>query len=219
MLLPDNEEVGKMQRDVTLEEPRFAQWLFSSRQAAVIWLVARLYLGYEWLHAGYEKVTGTSGGFWTWHVGYTDESWLRSSKGLVGFTGYAVSGAGQGPHSAVNYGWYASFLQWLGHPGPAAVFSKVIALGELAIGVAMIIGLFVGIAAFFGGLLNFSFGLAGVAGVNPVFFIIEVLLVLAWRNAGYIGLDRYVLPALGTPWHKGKVFQHTPDNELHHQLA
>ena len=55
------------------------------------------------------------------------------------------------------------------------------------IGVAMIIGLFVGIAAFFGGVLNFSFGLAGVAGVNPMFFVIEVLLILAWRNAGYHG--------------------------------
>ena len=47
------------------------------------------------------------------------------------------------------------------------------------------------------------------AAVNPVFFMAAVLLVLAWRNAGYYGLDRYVLPALGTPWHKGKVFDHT----------
>ena len=192
-----------------IEEPRFAKWLFDSRQAAWIWLVARLYLGYEWLHAGFEKVTGTEGGFWTWHFAYTGDSWLKSSAGLQGFTAYAVKGgAGQGPHSAVNYGWYASFLNWLGHPGPAAFFSKVIALGEMAIGIALIIGLFVGIAAFFAGTLNFTFGLAGVAGVNPVFFVLEVLLVLAWRNAGYIGLDRYVLPALGTPWHKGKVFEH-----------
>jgi len=51
-----------------------------------------------------------------------------------------------------------------------------------------------------------SFGLAGVAGVNPVFFLVEVLLILAWRNAGYFGLDRYVLPALGTPWHPGRLF-------------
>ena len=72
----------------------------------------------------------------------------------------------------------------------------------------MIIGLFVGIAAFFGAMLNFSFGLAGVAGVNPVFLVVEVLLILAWRNAGYLGLDRYVLPAIGTPWHKGTVFRH-----------
>jgi thiosulfate dehydrogenase [quinone] large subunit len=35
-----------------------------------------------------------------------------------------------------------------------------------------------------------------------------VLLVLAWRNAGYYGLDRYVLPALGTPWHRGTAFEH-----------
>ena len=192
-----------------IEEPRFAKWLFDSRQAAWIWLVARLYLGYEWLHAGFQKVTGTEGGFWTWHFAYTGDSWLKSSAGLQGFTAYAVKGgAAQGPHSAVNYGWYASFLNWLGHPGPAAFFSKVIALGEMAIGIALIIGLFVGIAAFFAGTLNFTFGLAGVAGVNPVFFVLEVLLVLAWRNAGYIGLDRYVLPALGTPWHKGKVFEH-----------
>lgn len=197
-----------MQQENTIEEPRFAKWLFSSRQAAVIWLVARLYLGYEWLHAGFSKVTGTEGGIWTWHFAFTSDSWLRSSKGLQGFTGYALGNAGQGANSSVNYGWYATFLRWLGHPGPAAVFSKVIALGEMAIGIALIVGLFVGIAAFFAGTLNFTFGLAGVAGVNPVFFILEVLLVLAWRNAGYLGLDRYVLPKLGTPWHKGKVFEH-----------
>ena len=70
--------------------------------------------------------------------------------------------------------------------------------------------MFTGLAAFFGGMLNMSFGLAGVAGVNPVFFLAAVLLVLAWRNAGYYGLDRWVLPMLGTPWHKGKVFQQAP---------
>ena len=51
-----------------------------------------------------------------------------------------------------------------------------------------------------------AFGLAGVAGVNPIFLVFEMLIVLAWRNAGWIGLDRYVLPMLGTPWRPGKVF-------------
>jgi thiosulfate dehydrogenase (quinone) large subunit len=203
-----------MKEQEIIEEPGFAQWLFASRNAAWIWLVARLYLGYEWLHAGWEKVTGTEGGFWTWHMGYTADSWLKTSAGLKGFTAYALKGADTGPHAAVNYGWYAAFLRWLGEPGPAAFFAKLIAIGEVMIGVALIVGLFVGIAAFFAGTLNFAFGLAGVAGVNPVFFVIEVMLVLAWRNAGYIGLDRYVLPALGTPWHKGKVFQHdTPPTQ------
>jgi thiosulfate dehydrogenase (quinone) large subunit len=25
--------------------------------------------------------------------------------------------------------------------------------------------------------------------------------MLAWKVAGYYGLDRYLLPLLGTPWH------------------
>jgi DoxX. len=206
------------EQDVTFEEPKFAMWLLSSPAAAWIWLVARVWLGYQWLHAGFEKITGTEGGFWTWHFAYTSDSWLRSSKGLQGFAAYAASNAGKGPNSSVNFGWYASFLRWLGNPGPAAIFSKVIALGEAAIGIAMIIGLFVGVAAFFGAMLNFSFGLAGVAGVNPLFLVIEVLLILAWRNAGYYGLDRYALPMLGTPWHRGTAFQHG-DVKTREQLA
>ena len=173
------------------EEPRFARFLFASKAAAWLWLVPRLYFGYEWAHAGYQKI-------------FTDH-WLSSTEGLKGFVGFALTNAGQGPHSAVNYGWYAAFLRWIGGSG-AGVMSKVIALGELTIGIALIIGLFTGIAAFLAGLLTMSFGLAGVAGVNPVFFLSEVLFILAWRNAGYIGLDRYVLPALGTPWHPGRVF-------------
>jgi thiosulfate dehydrogenase [quinone] large subunit len=30
--------------------------------------------------------------------------------------------------------------------------------------------------------------------------ILGVLLILAWKNAGYIGLDYFLLPLLGTPW-------------------
>jgi hypothetical protein len=41
-----------------------------------------------------------------------------------------------------------------------------------------------------------------MAGVNPVFFLLEVLLILAWRNAGWIGLDHWVLPKVGTPWQR-----------------
>jgi thiosulfate dehydrogenase [quinone] large subunit len=176
---------------VSIREPVAARWLFNSTQAAWIWLVVRVYLGYEWAHAGYEKVF--------------QEHWLTSTAPLKGFIGYALQGAGQGEHSAVNYGWYAAFMRWIGGDG-APFMSKAIALGELTIGIALILGLFTGIAAFLAGLLSVSFGLAGVAGVNPAFFVMEVLLILAWRNAGYIGLDRWVLPAVGTPWEPGTMF-------------
>src|SRR4051812_568492 len=187
------------------EEPKAARWLFASPQAAWIWLVLRVWLGYQWLHAGWEKVIGYSGGTFSWKFGMTDDSWLRTTAGLKGFAGFAIQGAG-GEHAAVNYGWYASFLHWLS--GSGSWLAPVIAIGEVAIGIGLIVGLLTGVSAFFAALLTTTFGLAGVAGVNPLFMVVEVLIVLAWRNAGYYGVDRWVLPALGTPWQPGEVFRH-----------
>ncbi|HAX24873.1 MAG TPA: hypothetical protein DCX80_07535, partial [Chloroflexi bacterium] len=65
----------------------------------------------------------------------------------------------------------------------------------------------VGIAAFFGTLLNFSFMMAGTVSSNPVMFGITVFLVLGWKVAGYFGLDRYLLPTLGAPWKAGSLIQ------------
>jgi thiosulfate dehydrogenase [quinone] large subunit len=45
-----------------------------------------------------------------------------------------------------------------------------------------------------------SFLMAGTVSTNPVLFFAGILLILAWKNAGYLGLDRYLLPLLGTPW-------------------
>jgi thiosulfate dehydrogenase [quinone] large subunit len=76
----------------------------------------------------------------------------------------------------------------------------VIVFGELAVGLGLILGVFVGLAAAGGLLMNLAFMLAGTTSTNPVLAILGVLLILAWKNAGYIGLDRYMLPILGTSW-------------------
>jgi len=39
------------------------------------------------------------------------------------------------------------------------------------------------------------------------------LLVLVWKTAGWWGLDRLVLPALGTPWSPGLIFKRRADQE------
>ncbi len=80
--------------------------------------------------------------------------------------------------------------------------AKLVAYGEVLVGLGLIVGALVGVAAFFGTLMNFSFMLAGTTSTNPVLFGLAVFLVLAWKVAGYWGLDRYLLPALGTPWQK-----------------
>jgi thiosulfate dehydrogenase [quinone] large subunit len=56
-----------------------------------------------------------------------------------------------------------------------------------------------------------------VNATNPVLILLDGLLVMAWKNAGYIGLDRYLLGFLGTPWKQsptlaGRV-QHCPSGK------
>ena len=48
--------------------------------------------------------------------------------------------------------------------------------------------------------MNFNYLLAGAVSTNPILGFLALLLILAWRIAGYYGVDRYLLPLLGTPW-------------------
>ena len=82
--------------------------------------------------------------------------------------------------------------------------------GELAIGVLLILGAFTGIAAFAGSFMNWNYVMAGVASSNMFLFAFAVLLILAWKTAGYWGLDRFLLPRLGTPW--GRTANVQPPN-------
>jgi thiosulfate dehydrogenase [quinone] large subunit len=68
------------------------------------------------------------------------------------------------------------------------------------VGIALILGAFTGIAAFLGAFMNWNFMMAGSASTNPMLFVIAIGLILAWKVAGYIGLDYFLLPWLGTPW-------------------
>jgi hypothetical protein len=71
---------------VYIEEPAFSRRLFGSSAAAWIWLVARLWLGWEWLQAGWSKVLGgnITWKFWDWGdpayslTGDGNIGWLRS---------------------------------------------------------------------------------------------------------------------------------------------
>ena len=68
-------------------------------------------------------------------------------------------------------------------------FAKLIAIGEALVGIGLIVGALVGIAAFFGTFMNFNFMMAGSASSNPVLFGLAVFLVLGWKIAGYFGVD------------------------------
>jgi thiosulfate dehydrogenase (quinone) large subunit len=76
----------------------------------------------------------------------------------------------------------------------------LIAFGEVLVGIGLIIGAFVGIAAFFAALMNWNFIMAGSASTNGLLLVGAILLILAWKNAGYFGADYFLLRLLGTPW-------------------
>ncbi len=95
-------------------------------------------------------------------------------------------------------GWYAWIIENIFLP-IAPVMSYLVAFGETLIGIALIVGFLTGLMAFLGGLMNVAFLLAGTLSSNPVMFLLATWIVLAWRIAGYYGLDYWVLPWVGAP--------------------
>jgi thiosulfate dehydrogenase (quinone) large subunit len=167
-----------------LQDPPIARFLFNHTMSAWLWLVVRLYLGWEWIDAGWHKLT---------------PAWLSGGEALKGFWEKAVIIPEQG-RPAIAFDWYRGFIQYMLDTESYTWFAKLVVYGEILIGVALILGAFVGISAFFGALLNWNFIMAGAASTNAVLFTLAILLMLAWKVAGYIGLDYYLLPLLGTPW-------------------
>jgi thiosulfate dehydrogenase (quinone) large subunit len=163
---------------------RVADWLFRSKAASVLWLVARLWLGYGWLNAGYQKLWGSENAAF----------WNGGGAAVKGFASAGVAGSKAG-HGGASYGWFAAFLHGFVIPN-ASWIARAITLSELVIGALLLLGLFTGAAAVAGLGLNLVYMFSGSSGVNPAYAIVAVLLILAWRNAGYLGLDRFVLPAL-----------------------
>lgn len=176
----------------TFSDPPIARILFSSTRLAWVWAAVRIWLGYQWIQAGLHKV-GV-------------EAWTGNGAALKGFWERAVQVPAPPARPAIAFDWYRSFIQYLLDIGAYTWFAKLVAYGELAIGIALVIGAFVGIAAFFGALMNWNFMMAGTASTNPMLFTAAMLLILAWKVAGYYGLDRALLPLLGTPWKPGRVF-------------
>jgi thiosulfate dehydrogenase (quinone) large subunit len=54
-------------------------------------------------------------------------------------------------------------------------------------------------------LMNWNFIMAGTASTNALLFLFAILLMLAWKVAGWYGVDRWLLPKLGTPWSEVRV--------------
>lgn len=183
---------------IRLDDPPVARFLFGDlRIMPWIWLPLRIYLGWQWLNSGWGK--------------FNNPAWVQTGEALRGFWERAVAvPTTPGASPAIRVDWYRDFIEFLLVGGHYSWFAKLITFGELAVGIALVVGAFVGLAAFFGGFMNWNFIMAGTASTNALLFAIAILLMLAWKNAGWLGLDRFLLPILGTPWQPGRVFSSAP---------
>ena len=181
-----------------VKDPPFARFLFNDLRMSVVWLVLRLWLGYKWIDAGLHKIE--------------NPAWVQTGEALKGFwSGIVVVPADGRP--PIAFDWYRNFIQTLLDAQAYTWFAKLVAYGEVIIGIALILGIFTGIAAFFGAFMNWNFMMAGSASVNPMLFVISIGLVLAWKVAGYLGADYFLLRALGTPW-EGRPAAETETEEV-----
>ncbi|PPA68936.1 DoxX family protein [Jeotgalibacillus proteolyticus] len=144
---------------------------WNGKAAAAVWTVLRIWLGVQWLEAGWGKVTG----------GFDANRYLQGAIAKAG---------GEAP---VVAGWYAAFLENVAVPN-VGIFNILIPWGELFVGLGLIVGLMTVPALAAGAFMNLNFLLAGTISTNPVLLTAAVILILAGYGAQRYGLDRFAIP-------------------------
>jgi len=155
----------------------------------ILFTLLRVYVGYTWLQAGLHKLT--------------DPNWFGANAGtsISGFfRGVLAKASAENP---TVQGWYASFIENVAMPN-ATFFSYLVVLGEVLVGLALIVGIFTTFAALMGALMNLNFMLAGTLSSNPVLFALEAVIIWGGLAAGYYGLDYFVRPWVQSTWQRLK---------------
>lgn len=151
--------------------------IFADARASWLWLFVRLFLASIWLSAGYEKVVSPQ--------------WVGPDAGapVKGFVlGALAKTAGEHPDVLAPYAW---FLEHCVAPIPA-LWSHLVAFGEVAVGLGLLFGVLTTTAAFFASVMNGSFLLSGTVGINPYLLALEIPLIFAWRVSSRIGLSSII---------------------------
>lgn len=170
-----------MTEQILVEESWVMKTFFTNPRLSWFWVVVRVYLGWEWLSAGWEKIMNP---LW---VGWDAGAPLR------GFIAGALTKT-NGVHPDVQ-GWYAFFLENVVLPH-ANLWSHMVAYGEVLVGLGLIVGAFTALAAFFGLFMNLNYLLAGTVSVNPILFTLAIFVIFSRSVTRKFGLDYFLEPIL-----------------------
>ncbi len=165
-----------------VHEWKVARFLRRATDAAPFYLGIRLFLGYDWIHSGWEKLV--------------NPAWMQTGVAVRAYWERAIQVPLPPARPPITYPAYRSFVQYMLDNGWHTWFAKFVVVGELLVGIGLLVGGLTAIAAAFGLLMNFSFVYAGTASTNPTLIILEAVIIYGWLVAGWWGLDRFLLPLL-----------------------
>lgn len=179
---PSEDEIGIPDFGVT-------RFLRISKLAAPLYLGIRVAVAYEWLSAGWAK--------------FQQPGWTQTGVALHSFWQRAVTVPKPPANPVITYPAYRAFIEFMLNHHWEPWIAKLVVAGELLVGLGLLFGALTGIAALGGILMNFNYVYAGSTSVNPTLIILEAVIIYGWRVSGWYGLDRFLLPLLGTPWAPG----------------
>lgn len=166
---------------------------FKNKKFNILWTALRVWLGYQWISAGLEKITGS---------GWVDRA---AGTSIAVFLNGALAKA-TGEHPAVQM-WYADFIKAFALPN-AKIFSYLVAYGEVLVGISLILGAFTVVGLIAGAFMNLNYMLAGTTSTNPNMYTVAFLLILVGAGAYSIGLDHFIVPFLD------KIFCKNNDSKI-----
>jgi thiosulfate dehydrogenase [quinone] large subunit len=148
---------------------------------SLIWVIARILLAYIWLPSGLSKVVGPESADW---VG------PDAGTAVAGYLRAALAGT-EGQHPDV-YRWYAWLIQNVLLPN-AVIFSYAVAVGQVLIGLAILLGFFTRLSTAVALLMNLAAFYAGTVSRLPYVLPLELGIVFLGYYAGNYGLDGQLL--------------------------
>ena len=126
-----------------IENPILIQKLFTNTRLAWVWVPLRLYLGWVWLSAGWERLS--------------DAAWLTNGEAVRRYWSDAIAASADGAAHTNPVSWYRALLQLLLDGGHYTWIARLVVFAEVVVGALLILGAFTGIAAALAAFMNWNF--------------------------------------------------------------
>lgn len=168
-----------------MKNPGLIRFIFNDPRTAPVWAVIRILVGLQWLSIAIPKLN--------------NPGWMEGGE-IVRFWWTQQTAIPESGPPPIIYGWYRDFLSGMLNAGAYEWMAPLIVYAEILFGVLFITGAFVGFTGLAAAFLHWNYLLAGSAGNNGLMFPATILLIVAWKVAGYYGLDYFLMRRVSALW-------------------